>query len=248
MRFYCIACEVLARPLYLAAAASPHIVDVYLMPIRLHEHPEDLNEVLPAKIAEAEKGKYDALLLGYGLCGNWLKLLKAHSIPVVIPKAHDCITLFLGDAKLYQEQVDQVPGTYWFTDDYIERMGTLSLLAPIGSPEKKIFDLTYSECVTKYGKENADYLLSLTDSWQQSYERAVWIDMGLSGSEVHENQARIEAQKYGWRFERILGDMVLIKDLLDGRWLDGTNPNYFIIPPGQTISLSYDNEFYKPCS
>ena len=122
------------------------------------------------------------------------------------------------------------------------------MLAPIGSPEKKIFDLTYSECVTKYGKENADYLLSLTNSWQQSYERAVWIDLGLSGSEGHENQARNEAQKYGWRFERMLGDMILIKGLLDGSWLDGTNPNYYVIPPDQTITLSYDVDFYKPCS
>ena len=73
MRFFCIACEVLARPLYLAAAASPHIVDIHLMPIRLHEHPEGLNEALQAQIAEAEKGKFDAILLGYGLCGNWLK-------------------------------------------------------------------------------------------------------------------------------------------------------------------------------
>jgi hypothetical protein len=71
--------------------------------------------------------------------------------------------------------------------------------------------------------------------------------MGLTDSEGLETQAQAEAQKYGWRFERMLGDMILIKNLLDGSWLDGTNLNYFVISPGQTITLSYDADFYKPC-
>ena len=28
--------------------------------------------------------------------------------------------------ELYKEEIDQTPGTYWFTDDYMERMGTMT--------------------------------------------------------------------------------------------------------------------------
>jgi len=46
--------------------------------------------------AEADAEKYDALALGYGLCGNGLAGLEARSVPLVLPRAHDCITLLMG--------------------------------------------------------------------------------------------------------------------------------------------------------
>jgi hypothetical protein len=42
MRLKCLACEALTRPVYLCAANSPHIVDVELYRIGLHQEPVDL--------------------------------------------------------------------------------------------------------------------------------------------------------------------------------------------------------------
>ena len=53
MRLMCIACEVLARPLYLSAARSPHIVDIQLFRRGLHNDPADLREKLQAAVDEA---------------------------------------------------------------------------------------------------------------------------------------------------------------------------------------------------
>ena len=51
MRLMCIACEVLARPLYLSAARSPHIVDIQLFRRGLHnEGSQVLQERLAGKI------------------------------------------------------------------------------------------------------------------------------------------------------------------------------------------------------
>ena len=59
--------------------------------------------------------------MGYGLCGQATAGLIARSIPIVIPHAHDCITLFLGSRDSYQYQFVNYPGTYWYAHDYIER-------------------------------------------------------------------------------------------------------------------------------
>ena len=119
MRLKCLTCEVLARPVYLCAAQSSHVVDVELFQRGLHNQPPDLRASLQAHI-EAASG-YDAVVLAYGLCGQGTLGLIAHHAPLVIPRAHDCITLFLGDRQRYQFQFDHYPGTYWYTQDYLER-------------------------------------------------------------------------------------------------------------------------------
>ena len=52
MRLSCLACEVLARPLYLNAARSPHIVDIRLFRRALHNDAADLRARLQAEVDE----------------------------------------------------------------------------------------------------------------------------------------------------------------------------------------------------
>ena len=137
MRLCCIACEVLARPLYLSAARSPHIVDIQLFRRGLHNDPADLRTRLQAAVDEASgraladgRRVFDAIAMGYGLCGQATAGLIARDIPVVVPRAHDCITLFLGSRAEYQHQFEDFSGTYWYAQDYVERDdGTGGVLA-----------------------------------------------------------------------------------------------------------------------
>ena len=46
LRLRAVSCEVLARPVYLFAARSPHVVDVTLLRRRLHDTPELLRRRL----------------------------------------------------------------------------------------------------------------------------------------------------------------------------------------------------------
>ena len=55
MKLYCLACEVLARPLYLAAARSAHIVDIQLIQRGLHNQPANLRSVLQAEVDSASE-------------------------------------------------------------------------------------------------------------------------------------------------------------------------------------------------
>ena len=237
MRIKCVACDVLARPVYLAAAHSPHIVDVVLQRFGLHVTPHQLREVLQEQIQDADAaGVYDAVVLAYGLCGKATHGLKAGSIPLVIPRAHDCITLFLGGRGRYEQAFAECPGTYWYVQDYIERGDTEDVSLSIGAYTAADGDALYGEYVEKYGEDNALYLMEVMRAWQAHYERAAFIDLGIGNKDDVMLRAQEDAQRRGWRFERLAGDMVLVRRLLTGDWDD----DFLVVQPGQMIEMSGD--------
>ena len=95
MKLKCIACEALARILYYNAATTPHIVDIDLFELGLHNEPADLQATLQAHIDAVDAEKYDAIVMGYGLCGKATDGITARELKIVVPRAHDCITLTL---------------------------------------------------------------------------------------------------------------------------------------------------------
>lgn len=236
MKLFCLACEVLARPLYLCAAHSPHIVDIQLMQRGLHNQPAQLHAALQAAVDEASPKSYDALVLGYGLCGQATAGLTARSKPLIIPRAHDCITLFLGSRDRYQEQFEQFPGTYWYAQDYIERDdgsgGSLAMGTSIDDDSEKV----RAEYVEKYGQDNADYLMEVMGAWMKHYQRAAYIDLGLGDGSAVETRAREQSARRGWSFDRVAGDMILLRRLLRGDW----SGDFLTLQPGQTLVMTYD--------
>jgi hypothetical protein len=62
--------------------------------------------------------------------------------------------------------------------------------------------------------------------------------MGVSDSSAVEQQAREEAEQRGWTFERLAGDLTLIRRLLEGDWDD----DFLVLEPGQHIAASYGFE------
>ena len=238
MKLYCLACEVLARPLYLSAARSAHIVDIQLIQRGLHNQPANLRSVLQAAVDAASQKAYDYIALGYGLCGQATAGLVARNLPLVIPKAHDCITLFLGSRARYQEQFDQFPGTYWYAQDYIERDDGSGASLALGSGLDTNADQIYAEYVEKYGQDNADYLMEVMGAWKQHYQRAAYIDLGVGNGSAVEAKAQEQAARRGWSFDRVAGDMVLLRRLLEGEW----EKDFLILQPGQKLVMTYDDE------
>lgn len=246
MRYKCLTCDALTRPVYLCAAHSPHVIDVELVERGLHVRPVKLRSHLQSLIDQSEGDGYDALLFAYGLCGQATAGLTARSIPLVIPRAHDCITLFLGSRERYNDEFINHPGTYWYSQDYIERDDGSGASLSIGSDLDTDLQTTYVEYVEKYGKDNADYLMQVMGAWQKHYNRAVFIDVGIGDGSRVEATARQEATRRGWSFERMAGDIVLIRRLLDGVWTSESNGDYLLVPPGQAVSMT-NNEDVITC-
>ncbi len=242
MKLKCLSCQALTRLVYHCAAQSPHIVDVELFRIGLHNEPLSLREQLQIRIDETTGQPYDAILLAYGLCGQATAELKARDIPLVIPRAHDCITLFLGDRDRYKEEFGGHPGTYWYVQDYIERREGKGTTLSIGAGlDNANMDSVYDEYVEKYGQDNADYLMEVMGAWQSHYDRAVYIDMGVGDGSVIELHTQDEAARRGWTFERLAGDLGLVSRLLNGDWEN----DFLVIQPGEQITMVYDDDVVR---
>jgi hypothetical protein len=163
--------------------------------------------------------------------------LIARDIPLVIPRAHDCITLFLGDRERYKDEFENHPGTYWYTLDYIERKDSAGTTLSLGSGLDTDINEVYDEYVEKYGEDNANYLMEVMGAWQSHYQRAVFIDMGVGDGAAVEAVAQSEATRRGWIFERVTGELVLIRRLLAGDW----ETDFLLLEPGQQITMTYDD-------
>ncbi len=241
MRLRAIACEVLARPLYLAAVHSPHVVDFDLVDKGLHNEPDGLRTALQARIDAVDESRYDAILLGYALCSNSTAGLVARGLTLVLPRAHDCITLYLGSRRAYAEEFEGHPGTYYYTADYFERNTDGSVV--LGAVSEAANRRSYEEYVEKYGQENADYLMEVMGGWRQHYKRAAFIAMGVGSDEQAAIAARSEAEKNNWEFAQVPGDMVLLRKLVYGQW----DEDFLQVPPGEAVAVTYDENIVRSC-
>jgi len=235
MRLKCLACESLARPVYACAAASSHLVDVELVERRLHQ-PVEIRTRLQGMVDAAEGRGYDAVLLAYGLCGQTTAGLAARSAPLVIPRAHDCITLYLGSRARYDQETAREPGTYWYAHDYLERNSGGTAALAMGAGTEADLQSLYEHYIQKYGRNKADKLMEVMDNWRSHYKRAVYLDTGLGDGSQVEAQARDESARRGWTYESLPANLSLVHRLLDGAW----DEDFLVVPPGRSIGMSYD--------
>jgi hypothetical protein len=235
MRFKLISCEVLFREMCHACAHSPHQVDVEFLPKGLH----DLGgKPMAAKIQEVvdrtPEGVYDAILLGYGLCGNGLDGLTARQTRLVLPRAHDCIALLMGSAERYQAYFEGNPGTFYRSTGWLERGKGLQQLthSTMGSDE------SLEAMIRKYGEDDGRYLYEEMTRCLAQYGKLTFIETGLEAGGTSIAEAAAEAPEKGWSFERLRGDLAWLRRMVEGEW---TEAEFVVAGPGQQIAASYDS-------
>lgn len=218
-------------------AGSPHIIDPVFTAAGKHENAKRLRETLQCRIDEAEAhGGYDAVLLGYGLCGNSTAGIKSRSIPLVIPRAHDCCTIFLGSRKKFAEYFSGNLSAEWSTAGYMER--AKSYLRETETGKLLGIDKTYEEYVEMYGEENAAYL------WETLHPKAhsselIYINVPETSHLGFLEKMRSLAAEQGKPLRVITGDMRLIRGLVYGEW---NEDDYLIVPAGKEIKPVYDQD------
>ena len=237
MRLKLISCEIFYREMCAAVARSPNYVDVEFLPKGLHDLGGALMlERLQSALDAVDPSEYEAVLFGYALCGMGLAGLQARSKPVVVPRAHDCIALFLGSKERYLDYFNNHPGVYFKTTGWIERGDGLKPLAQ-ATLKKAGIGYSYEELVAKYGEENAKYLYEQLGNHTRNYGQFTFIEMGIEPDDRFERFAADQAAQRDFRYEKVQGDMSLIHDLVDGRW----DPDKFlVVPPGGRVVAKYD--------
>ncbi len=238
-----LCCEVLFREACMAAALSKNKIDLEFVTKGLHDmKSEEMRSRLQA-LVDASSGKgYDAILLGYALCNNGSAGVVARDCPIVIPRAHDCITLFLGSRLRYKEYFDANPGTYFLTSGWIERGGSSDGSSQLSISRQLGMDKSLEQLIEEYGEDNAKFLYETLCQTTRNYSKYCFIETGVEPDGSFEAYAREEAAAQGWAFEKLKGDCSLLKRLVDGPWDD----DFTVLKPGESLKASYDDAIFSP--
>ncbi|MEN6548949.1 MAG: DUF1638 domain-containing protein [Armatimonadia bacterium] len=240
-----LGCEIIYREACFLAATGPHQVDVEFCLKGLHDLPREDMLAHMQRVVDAvpEDAGYEAILLGYARCNDGLVGLQAGGIPLVIPRAHDCITFFFGSRSEFQRYFNEYPGTYYLTTGWTERnkfgeegystpaYGREGVMAKLGLTEP------YEVMVQKYGKDNADFIVESLGGWMKHYTRSLYLEMEVCDEAPFIERAEAEAQEKGWTFERRKGDWSLLRKLFYGQW----DEDFLIVPPKHRIVACNDD-------
>lgn len=240
-----IACEIAFREICHVAARSPSVVELQFLSQGLHDVPKVGLVELQRAIDAVPAGRYDAILVGYGLCGNLTAGLQARHTPLILPRAHDCITFFLGSKERYQHQTEHAPGRYYYTSGWIECLqrrgqGTApddSAFLPTRAGATDSSEATFAKWVEKYGEEQARYLRDIMDQWTQNYTHGALIDFDFTAPLRLDDKVKRICSFRRWHFERITGDLGLLQRWIDGPWDDR---EFLVVQPSQSVQPSYD--------
>ncbi|MGD8791843.1 MAG: DUF1638 domain-containing protein [Anaerolineae bacterium] len=202
--------------------------EVTFLDYGLHRVPAKMTHTLQEHLEAIEEPSL--VVLGYGLCGNGLKGLRAGKHTLLVPRVDDCIALLLGSYRDYIRQFQAVPGTYYLSKGWLES----------GSHPLK----EYEEYVPRYGAEEAMWIM---DQQYQHYERLVLVAHSQEDLEAYRAQAEEVArfcQRWDMRYEEILGSDGYIRQLVEvvKRLSNGASPtpeevgkDLMVIPPGGEI-------------
>jgi hypothetical protein len=230
-----VACEVLLREVCRVVADAPSLCDVVFMSQGYHNEVDHGRVALQEMIDTTPAGRYDAILLGYGLCNNLTAGLIARDTPLVLPRAHDCITVLLGSKQRYDEQFAACPGSYYYSSGWLawkHRSDGRDDVGQLGYSRQE----QYQSYVEKYGEDNAKYLLEALGGWHQHYERGVLISFDHDRCLALDDEVRRICEGRGWRYEALPGDLALLERGVRGGW----PPEEFLtVPPGHRVRASW---------
>jgi hypothetical protein len=219
VRTVVISCQVL-QDLLLRLLPKDLAAEAIYMDYGLHRVPARMTGTLQEQLDAIEEPSL--VVLGYGLCGNGLKGLKAGKHTLLVPRVDDCIALLLGSYRTYMREFQATPGTYYLSKGWLES----------GSHPLK----EYEEYLPKYGPKEAMWLM---DQQYQHYERLVLVAHDAADLETYRPQAQEIArfcERWGMRYEEVLGSDEYVRRLVEvAAALDQADGNFLVIPPGGEI-------------
>jgi len=231
LRLRIICCDVLEEEMVFLKSNTEHELDFEYTKKSEHEKPDELNERIQA-IINNSKG-YDAILLGYGLCGNALLGINARDTRLVVPRAHDCCTLFLGSRERFNAIFEDRESMGWGSTGYCRKEGQYLRNSDTGSIIG--YDKTYDEYVTEYGKENADFIWqSLHPDWKSN--EVMWINIPETFDKKVYDEFVKEAESDNKKVFTETGSMELLRKFVTGVWDD----DFLVVEPGSSVQAIYD--------
>jgi hypothetical protein len=178
-----VACETLKPEISLVMRSRGCAYPIAWVESGKHVWPDKLHVAVQETIDKIPRS-YTTILLVFGFCGNAMVGIKANGRRLVLPRAADCIPLFLGSQKKRDEYgVD----TYFFTEGYLN--------------SESSFATEYNVYVTRYGEKRG---LSITKKMMEHYKHITVIDTGAFNTDVHNFKPR----SFSHTFEYVFADVM----------------------------------------
>ncbi|MFO7789455.1 MAG: DUF1638 domain-containing protein [Bacteroidota bacterium] len=192
-------------------------VKLIFMPQDFHRTPQKMAAMLQHNIdKEAEKAQQ--IVLGYGLCSNGTAGLEAPETGLIIPRIHDCITMYLGSRERYKEAEKQYPGTYFLTKHWIDNE-----FDPLG--------LVNNEYTERVGYDMA---VEAMETELKNYKHIAFINTPGIEAEKYRKIAHQNAEFFNKTFIELKGDDTYFKKILTGPY---DPENFVILKHNETSNL-----------
>lgn len=232
-----LACSVFEREIAMLSQGAEHIAECRFFEIALHDRPDLMRIHLQRELDSLDaRDDIDAVILAYGLCGRGTAGLKAGRHPWVIPRAHDCITVFLGSKESYAAHQRSCPGCYYYTPGW-------NRARRVPGPDK--LAAMREEFSQQFDQDDVDFLIESEQSAWAMHDTATYIDLGTADAEDEAAYAEQCAAFLEWKFERIHGNPELLRDLLWGNW---DAERFQTIHPGNMLEMSADESVLREVS
>jgi len=240
-RLHIIACPSLRSDLLQLAAEVESQIAFRHLENGLHERPaHEMRQALQTAIDQTTD--CDAVVVAYGLCSRSVVGVTARDIPVVVPRAHDCIGLMLGSTQRYLGEIASNPGTYFQSAGWLQAVRGGAQPRFTFGPNSNV---TREKLAEQYGEEAADYLMEQFKGFTQHYERLAYIATPVADGPKWEAEARAIAAEQKWAFERLDADTGWMRRLLEGDWQES---EFLVLEPGQTVVLTADERLIAAAS
>lgn len=237
MKLLLFACDIMEDEMKPLLNQSEHQIDLhYVVRDEYHNFPKRSAGKLQQELDTISEG-YDYILIGYAYCNRLLEGLTAGHTPLVVPRAHDCLTLFMGSRQRYMDEFKGNPGSYYFTRGFLTSK-TSGYLQQQSVPDMLGEGIdTYEDMVEKFGEDNAQYLVEVLGSWKSNYKRGVLIQLPMYDQRDMSDEVKQICQSNSWNYAEIAGDMTLLNKLICGEW----DQDFLIVQPGQCVCATNDD-------
>ena len=210
-----IACEVMRKELEFFAKEETNI-EFRFMEQGLHNTPKQMPALIQEQVDQVQDYA-SQIILGYGFCSNGAVGVSAPKQPLILPKAHDCIALFMGSRNVYSSYFKENTGTYYLTSGWIDCEGH-----PLGFLENKY--------VPKMGREKAEWGIKME---MKDYNSLLFIDNQILDVKAQKEEAKANAHYFDLEYKELLAKTDLLKKIAIGPY---DAEDFFIFQPGETIT------------
>nr|WP_320025415.1 DUF1638 domain-containing protein [uncultured Acetobacterium sp.] len=207
MKIKVIACEVMQEEIQRLEPIADR--DYEFVSMDFHLYPQKLKVELQ-RIIDASQD-YQQIILAFGLCGGAASGLISKTSELIIPRVHDCISIFLSSDKCSACDFKKELGTFYLSNGWM-------------ITEKTIIS-DYQRILNRLGEKKAKRML---ERMYDGYNKVLFIETTAECQEEVIEQSKEIATLFGAEYLTVKGETAFIKKIIAGPWDD---LNFIKVPP-----------------